>query len=256
MEILKAKWYDSCIYFERLSPINKLEATYSYILTKLFSIANPVKKSIKKTDCLVHIHLNTQALKILLKDKYIKEYNLFKFYIDSINEGAVWADQDFKSANHFYNPIKERGLFGRTNAMELTKEYHEKALSLWKEGNYKKSMFYLGAVIHLIQDMTVPQHANIRLLDNHHKYEQYVISKYKNIEEFKADKGSYILNSMEGYIKFNSRLALAIDKEFKNIDDKTERFYRTTKYALPLAMRTTAGALILFYKETNNLSHI
>lgn len=234
-------------------PIDRIESTYSYILGKIFTIVNPVKKSIKKTECKVHIYINMNALKVLFNDKYIKEYNLYKTYIDCINDGVVWADQDFKSANHFYNPVKKKGLFGRKNAMELVKEYHEKALELWSKGKHNKAMFYLGAAIHLIQDMTVPQHANIRLLDNHHQYEKYVMRTYKSIQEFNVETGAYILDSIENYVRFNSRVAIKIYKKFNRINNDDERFYRTTRCSLPLAIRTAAGALVLFYKEIDAL---
>lgn len=229
--------------------IEWIESTYSYLLTKILTLINPVKKSIKKTECLVHVYINNKALNVLLNDGYIKEFNLFNSFITSLNKGVVWADQDFKSANHFYHPVKKRGLYGRKNAMELALEYHDKALKYWSMKKYKKSMFYFGATLHLIQDMTVPQHANIKLLDNHHQYEKYVSKSYDNIKEFKINSGAYILDSVEDYIRFNSRVALKIYRKFKHIKDDDERFYRTTRCSLPLATRTTAGALALFYKE-------
>lgn len=230
--------------------IEWIESTYSYLLTKILTLIDPVKKSIKKTECLVHVYINNKALNVLLNDGYIKEFNLFNSFITSLNKGVVWADQDFKSANHFYHPVKKRGLYGRKNAMELALEYHDKALKYWSMKKYKKSMFYFGATLHLIQDMTVPQHANIKLLDNHHQYEKYVSKSYDNIKEFKINSGAYILDSVEDYIRFNSRVALKIYRKFKHIKDDDERFYRTTRCSLPLATRTTAGALALFYKET------
>ncbi|MBZ2174236.1 zinc dependent phospholipase C family protein [Schnuerera sp. xch1] len=229
--------------------MERLETTYNHLLNSIFIIANPIKKSIKKTECKVHVYLNLKALIILLNNKYVKEYNLYNSYIENINKGAIWADQDFKSSNHFYNPIKKKGLFGRKNAMELAKEYYSKSINLWNKGKTNKAMFYLGATIHLIQDMTVPQHANIRLLDNHHQYEKYVNRTYNNVKEFKIESGAYLLDSIEDYIRFNTRVALKIYRKFKSIKDDETRFYRITRCSLPLATRTTAGALILFYKE-------
>lgn len=251
MDILKLK-YKRYFPLKRVIPIYRFETVYGYLLTKIFSIANPVKKSIRKTECKVHVHLNMHALDVLFNDKYIKEYNLYKAYIEKINEGSIWADQDFKSASHFYNPIKRKGLFGRKNAMELVEDYHKNAINLWKKGKHNKSMFYLGAAIHLIQDMTIPQHANIRLLDNHHQYEKYVIRTYKSIEEFNVETGAYLLDSIEDYIRFNSRVALKIHKKFKKMDDN-EKFYRITRCSLPLAIRTTAGSLVLFYRDIDDL---
>lgn len=229
--------------------IERLESTYGYILTKLLALINPVKKSIKKTECLVHVYLNNNALNILLNDGYVNEHNLFKNYITNLNSGVIWADQDFKSSNHFYNPVKRKGLFGRKNAMELALVYHEKALKLWSMKKYEKSMFYFGATLHLIQDMTVPQHANIRLLDNHHQYEKFVSRTYKSVNEFKIESGTYLLDSVKDYIRFNSRVAIKIYEKYKDIKDDDMRFYKTTRCSLPLASRTTAGALVLFYKE-------
>lgn len=233
--------------------IGRIESTYGYLLTKILSLINPIKKSLKKTECLVHVYLNNKALKILLNDGYIEEFNLFSTYISNLNKGVVWADQDFKSSNHFYHPVKRRGLFGRKNAMDLALDYHERALKYWSMEKYKKAMFYFGATLHLIQDMTVPQHANIRLLDNHHQYEKYVLRTYKSVKEFNIQSGAYILDSVRDYIRFNSRLALKIYKRFQHIEDDDERFYRISRCSLPLATRTTAGALVLFYKEINGI---
>lgn len=229
--------------------IDRLETTYNSILNRIFSIANPIKKSIKKTECKVHIFLNEHALDILLDSKFIKEYNLFDSYIWCINEGVVWADQDFKSSSHFYNPFKKRGMYGRKSAMDLTKEYYSKALNLWRYGDQKKSMFYLGAAIHIVQDMTVPQHANIRLLDDHHQYESFVKKAYKNLEGFNNDKSPYILDTIGDYIRFNTRVSLKVYRRFKNIKENECRYFRTVKCTLPLAKRTTAGVMLLFYND-------
>jgi len=235
--------------FGKVINIQRIESTYGFLLTKILALINPVKKSIKKTECIVHVYLNNKALNILLNDGYMNECNLFKSYIEDLNKGVVWADQDFKSSNHFYNPIKRKGLFGRKNAMDLALNYHEKALKYWSMKKYNKAMFYFGATLHLIQDMTVPQHANIRLLDNHHQYEKFVSRAYQNVNEFKIESGAYLLDSVRDYIRFNSRVAIKIYNKFKNIKDDDTRLYRTTRCCLPLAIRTTAGAMVLFYRE-------
>ena len=229
--------------------MDRLETTYNHVINRVFDLANPIKKSVKRTECKVHIYLNQHALDILLSDKYLNEYNLFQGYLLNINEGVVWADQDFKSSSHFYNPDKKRGLYGRKSAMELTQEYYYKAINHWKYGNKKKAMFYLGAAVHIVQDMTVPQHANIRLLDDHHQYEAFVKKSYKDLEGFKAESGTYLLDSIEEYIRFNTRVALKVHRRFKNIKENDCRYYRILKCTLPLAKRTTAGVFAMFYKE-------
>ncbi len=113
-----------------------------------------------------------------------------------------------------------------------------------------KSMFYLGAALHLIQDVTIPQHVNIRLLDDHRQFENFVKRTYENVDAFKAYHGAYILSTLENYLKFNARTALKIYKRFKNVTDDESRYYRITRCTLPLAQRTTAGAMVLFYRGT------
>lgn len=223
------------------------ESTYDNLLNTVFSIINPIKKTIINTHCKVHIFINYKALNLLKNDRFLDEYNFFSSFIDIINEGAVWADQDFKSTNHFYNPYKKKGLYGRKSAMDLGIGYYSKAIQNWIRGEFDKSLFYLGAALHIIQDMTVPQHANIRLLDDHRQYEDFIKDTYKHIKEFDVKNGAYILNSIENYIRFNSRVALKIYKKHKEISDDKIRFFRIARCGVPLAIRTTAGALIMFY---------
>lgn len=231
------------------------ESAYNHILKSTFRIANPIKKSIIKTHCRVHKFINIYALNILSNDKYYDEFNFLIAYILDINEGAVWADQDFKSSSHFYNPSKRRGLYGNKSAMDLGIDYYSQALSLWQSGEYNESLFYLGAALHIIQDMTVPQHANIRLLDNHRQYETYVKRTYTYIEDFHVSTGAYLLDSIEEYIRFNARVAIRIYKKFKILTNNENRYYQTARCGLPLAIRTTAGAMVMFYKDIKSHSN-
>lgn len=228
--------------------MDRIETVYNRILTGIFTLANPIKKTVKRTECKIHICVNYYALGIIFDDGQINKYNLFNAYIDNINEGAIWADQDFRSSNHFYNPNKKKGLFGRKNAMDLALDYYSQAITLWPT-NRNKSMFFLGAAVHIIQDMTVPQHANIKLLGNHRQYESFVKKQYMHFESYSEDLKPYILESVSKYVRFNSRLALKIYDRFKNIKEDEKRFLRTTKCTIPLAIRTSAGLMIMFYND-------
>lgn len=229
--------------------MNLFETTYGHILSTVLGIANPVKKRIIKTECEVHRIINVQALKILKNDGYAEEYVFFSSYISDIGQGAVWADQGFKSSNHFYNPYSKKGLYGRKSAMDLGVEYYNKSIKLWKHGEFNQSLFYLGAALHIIQDMTIPQHANIRLLDNHRQYETFVKRTYQHLRDFQAERGAYLLDSIEEYIRFNARIALKVHKRFKKVPDDERRYHLVTKCALPLAKKTTAGAMVMFYND-------
>ncbi len=141
-------------------------------------------------------------------------------------------------------------MYGRSNALALAVDYYVNAVRLYRRMDMDKSMFYLGAALHLIQDVTIPQHVNIRLLDDHRQFENFVKRTYENVDAFKAYHGAYILSTLENYLKFNARTALKIYKRFKNVTDDESRYYRITRCTLPLAQRTTAGAMVLFYRGT------
>lgn len=64
-------------------------------------------------------------------------------------------------------------------------------------------MFNLGATCHLIHDFTVPQHANVRLLNTYRSYENWVIKAHIHHHEFKLEEGEICLNSLNQFIHFN-----------------------------------------------------
>lgn len=110
-------------------------------------------------------------------------------------------------------------------------------------------MFYLGAALHLIQDVTIPQHVNIRLLEKHRQFENFVRAVYLNTDVFHAITGAYALRTIENYMKFNARTALKIYKKYRTVRNDEERYLKIIHCSLPLAERTTAGAMLLFFRE-------
>jgi phospholipase C len=227
----------------------RIEKTYGKAFKYFLLIINPFKKKVIKTECEIHKFINFQALEILKNDNYLDAHCLFSDYIADLNEGVVWADQDFKSSNHFYSPTRDKGLFGNSNALTLAVEYYNKAKECWFLKNIEASMFYLGAAVHLVQDMTVPHHANIRLLDKHRQFENFIKRTYMDTPKFAVHNGGYYLANIEEFIKCNARNAIKIYKRFRDIKDDKKRYYTITKFTLPLAQKTTAGCLLYFYKD-------
>ncbi|MCX7884727.1 MAG: zinc dependent phospholipase C family protein [Caloramator sp.] len=229
------------------------ENTYSFIFKNILKAVNPLKKKIIKTECEVHKFINNQAVEILKNDKHYKAYNLIINYINEINSGVVWADQDFKSSNHFYNPDNEKGMYGCSNALLETRRYYSKAIKYYNSGNIKMAMFYLGAACHLIQDITVPQHVNVKLLNQHRQYEQWVIKAYKEYENFKVNSGGIYFSTIGEYAKLNSKVALDTYKKYQITKDKNERYYKITSIILAIAQKTTAGLLMKFYRDVKRI---
>lgn len=232
----------------------RIEKTYGRLLHYLLLVANPFKKVVVDTECSIHRSINVQALDILKNDKYLDAYYFFSDFISEINDGVTWADQDFKCSGHFYSPHREKGLYGNKDALSLALEYYKRSLEEWRQEDHDKSMFFLGATVHLIQDMTVPQHANIRLFDDHRQYENFIRRVYSYTPEFRARSGGYYLENIEEYIRFNARTALKIYNRFKEIEKDSERFYRIASYTLPLAQKTTAGCYMKFYRDASKMT--
>ncbi|WP_026895127.1 zinc dependent phospholipase C family protein [Clostridiisalibacter paucivorans] len=229
--------------------MSNVEIYYGKIFKMLLRLINPFKKKIIKTECNVHRFINYQSIKILNKYQYERPFEIFNYYMEDLNRGVVWADQDFKSIGHFYNPQKNKGLYGHLNALALSKDYYKKALVNWEKDNIENAMFYLGAAVHLIQDVTIPQHVNIRLLDSHRQYENFVKLTYDVVKEFRSVQSPILFNSIDKYINFNAKVALRVYKQYKDIDKTIVKFYKITQCALPLAQRTTAGVLLMFLRE-------
>jgi phospholipase C len=233
-----------------------LERTYSLIYKNILRAVNPLKKRVVKTECIVHQAINNQSLNILRNDGYFDVYNFMSTYIDIINAGVVWADQDLKSSNHFYSPITKRGLYGNSNAKNECGSYYNRALNEFILGNKKEAMFYLGAACHLIQDVTIPQHANVKLLKNHRSFENWIIKMYRRFHKFRAyNKGIY-LNSIGQYIELNSRQAIKTHEKYSHIKNEHLRFYKITSVILIMAQKTTAGVMVKFFYDMQRLKAI
>ncbi|MCX7923409.1 MAG: zinc dependent phospholipase C family protein [Clostridia bacterium] len=230
-----------------------IENAYGKVFRYTMSIINPFKKAVIQTECKIHQLINIQAIEILKNDAFLDAHNFFSDYLVELNAGVVWADQDLKSANHFYNPVREKGLYGNRDALSLALEYYDKSLSYWKDRDVENSIFYLGATVHLVQDMTVPQHANIRLLDDHRQYENFIRKTYLQTPLISAEKGGYYIASIREAIRCNARNAIRIYSKLKDIRDDNRRFHTISKFTLPLAQKTTAGCLMRFYKDAVKL---
>lgn len=210
-------------------------------------LKNTLDKENKIDDCVVHKAINCQAMNILINDKYIECYCYLVPFLKHLNMGVAWADTKFRSLSHFYNPNINRGLPFLKNALTLAKNYYSLAQNNIRI-NIDKALFFLGAAAHLIQDMTVPQHASRNLFGNHYQFEKYIQDTYF-LKDFSVhNNGQYNL-SVEQYLKSNAEFALSVMVECKQIENHFTRYFEISKRIIPLAQRTTAGLFYEFYKE-------
>lgn len=238
-------------YYKGVDNLNGIEKLYGDTLKTVLWLVNPVKKIFIKTACEVHIFINNQGFEILKNDGYVDAYNFLTKYKSQLNSGVVWADQDLKSREHFYNPYTMRGLYGCSSSNSLFKKYYSNSIKLWKEGNREKSVFYLGAALHLIQDSTIPQHANIKLLNNHRSYEKWIKRVHDNFGYYCVHKNGVYYDDPYKYIEKNSMKSISIYNKYSLIKDRKQKYSNISYKLFPLAQRTTAGCMLNFYNTLN-----
>ena len=232
-----------------------VEVVCGRLISQTFRIINPIKKKIINTNCEVHLFIQNSAIDILKENRYDKQAQFYEKFKPYINKGLVWADEDFKSYFHFYNPKDKKGMYGHTtNAMTLANTYYKNALYFISKNDYENGMVYFGAMCHLIQDLTIPQHAKRKLLDSHKQFETYVKLNYSKIKRFKTKEEPLFHNSVSDYIEFNSRSALNFDYMYKCINDYNTKFYLIAFNSLNLAQRSTAGCMLMFYKDLDMIA--
>lgn len=230
----------------------RIEKTYGKALRGMMSAVNPIKKKILKTHCTIHKFINIQAIEILKNEGYIKEYEFFKAHIKPLNEGVTWADQDFKSSNHFYHFSIGKGLYGFSDALTEFKKYYNKSLAYYKVNEVDKALFFLGSSCHLIQDMTVPHHVNNKLLNSHRNFEMWIIKRFLSDYSFLIDEGIVRYKVADDYIKSNALFANNIFLKYLNISNKEERYGKVAAAIIKEAQNTTAGFLLDYYSEIEN----
>ncbi|MBW9169781.1 zinc dependent phospholipase C family protein [Clostridium estertheticum] len=227
----------------------KFEATYGKTLKGLMVTINPIKKRIMKTHCIVHKFINIQAIEILKNKGYREVHTFYKSYVKELNNGVTWADQDFKSSNHFYHHITGTGLYGFSNALTEFNKYYKCALRFVEAGDLRQALFYFGAACHLIQDATVPQHVNNKLLKNHRNFELWIIGRLMSDYSFPIFNEIIKQDNIEDYIKNNATFASDIYISHVHIKNKEERYRKVSTLIVQRAQKTTAGLMLNFYNE-------
>jgi len=161
-----------------------------------------------------------------------------------LENGVVWVDKGLKSACHYYDPDTGTGMWLWPNAAKKCAEFFYKSLNLWQRKKHAMAMFFLGAAIHLVQDVCVPHHAANKMFNCHLEYENWV---EKRKENYKVDRGGIyeIYVKPEEWISENARLAKGY---FHFVGNSTQGgYHKATEELLPRAQCTTAGFLLNFY---------
>ncbi|MFL0252312.1 zinc dependent phospholipase C family protein [Clostridium neuense] len=226
-----------------------VEKTFGKTVRGIYFLANPIKKIFIKTTCIVHKHINCIAVELLKKNGFQNEYRFFSKNLDTINKGTVWADQDFRSSNHFFHHERNKGLYGFSNALDECKKYYNMSIRSLRCGDKNRSLFYFGVACHVLQDSTVPQHVHNRLLDKHRKFEMWIIGKL--LSGYKFQKASEIIfeNSLEKCVKDNAKFSNRVYNKYNAVLNKEIRYAGIANNIIPRAEMVTSGFMLKYYKE-------
>lgn len=196
-----------------------------------------------------HTFINSQAITILERDGFESRALLLKNYLNIINKGVMWADKCWKCFAHYMDPIEKRGLKPWPDAASECRYLFIKSVNFWKSGNREKSLFFLGAAVHLVQDLCVPHHARKIALNGHRFYESWVREHYN---EFTITKdGLYNVDKDPGgWVLYNSRIAWYY-LPYVTIINSLSAYRMATSILLPLAQRTSAGFFNYFIDCTS-----
>ncbi|MFZ5634154.1 MAG: zinc dependent phospholipase C family protein [Bacillota bacterium] len=184
-----------------------------------------------------HLFLNDQAAKILFNDKRREVFKVIDSYRNFIDLGNLWADKGWKCFAHYYRPENGNGFIPWISALSECLSHFNKAVTSWKKGKRQKSMFYLGATAHIVQDMCVPHHSMGIAFNGHRKFEVWAMD---NKEYFKAENSGLYnkFNNIIEIIDNNSRISKLYYDDVANFD--TNRYIVAARELLPLAQATTA----------------
>jgi phospholipase C len=217
----------------------------------LLSVVSPIQKIIDHIPGDTHVFINQQAIKILNNDGYQKLSRYLDHQMKFINEGVVWADKGWKNFSHYLDPYSNKGIWPWPNARNECNYHFKRSLKYWRKGFTNKSMFYLGAAVHLVQDMCVPHHARGIAFGGHSNYEKWVQHHY---HKYAVDNSGFYdrkNNTVSKWIDMNSKLAWNLYPYVSGTASK-ENYHLATSIALTHAQKSTAGFLLFFINEATN----
>ena len=217
----------------------------------ILKVVSPIQRVLDVNLAETHIFLNTQGVKILCNDGHKKVSNFINNYIGEIHKGVVWADKGWKNFAHYLDPYQNKGIWPWPDARFECNYYFKKALKFWRKGNVYKSMFFLGAAVHLVQDMCVPHHARGVAFNGHSSYERWVQDHF-SLYSVNGNGIYNIATTVDDWINFNAKIAWSYYSDVCGSAAIEDNYHQTTTTLLAQAQRTTAGFLLYYFNTVTN----
>jgi phospholipase C len=214
-------------------------------ITRIFLTSVSPLQYLLDTPGLTHVHCLDLAFETLERDGKAKIADFFKEYRISLNKGLFWADRGWKNVSHFYQKPDRQNNFQWPGAISEFQLYYNKSLSVFSNDDFK-GMFYLGAALHLVQDMCVPHHSLGIIFDGHREFEAWVNLHW---HEYTETKGMYEpFKHPVQWLSNNARNSAPLFPLVSLLEGCSESSYRIAAAKLiPLTIATTAGFLNYVY---------
>ncbi len=197
-----------------------------------------------------HHFCSRQALEILKRDGLRRQALVLQTHLDAMNQGSLWCDRGFKNISHYYDSLEDTGLWHGPDAPTECRHYFNRAIKKWRQGDYQKASFYLGAASHILQDLCVPHHARGQVFGGHQSFENRARDHY---EDFAVhDEGIYDLSDCAGnWVKQNAAFSAVFLPQVKENNDLSV-IDDIIDILLKRSQKTTAGFLHFFLRSASS----
>lgn len=210
-------------------------------MTKLLLVTAAPLQYFLDSPGVTHVHCLEQAYRVLKQDGKENIADFFHAHHSALTKGLHWADRGWKNVNHFYSHPDKQGIMGWPGATAECQYYFNRACSFFLK-NEAKGMFFLGAALHLVQDMCVPHHSKGILFDGHKEFETWAT---QNCDKFSATSGMYLPFSHPAqWIDYNASISGPLYSLVSKDEGCTEDSYKqASEILIPLTISTSVGFL-------------
>jgi phospholipase C len=221
-------------------------------MTKLLLASAGPLQYFLDTPGVTHVHCLKQAYLTLKNDGKEDVLRLFDAHHSTLTKGLYWADRGWKNVNHFYSHPDKQGIIGWPGATAECQYYFNKAFGFFPK-NVNKGMFFLGAALHLVQDMCVPHHSLGILFDGHREFETWAT---QNWSKFPAANGLYLpFTHPAQWIDYNAGISgLLYPLVSLDAGCSEESYAKASKTLIPLTIATSAGFLDFVHNRLDSLA--
>lgn len=223
-----------------------------------------------------HADITKKALVLLEKENMSKAVDFYSRWHEQIILGSKQpdfkGDCDNGSGTHYYSCVNRRGKslasyngyylnrLGKAmrSARTLFEENYTCAVSLYKSGDTKNAMLYLGRAIHFVEDMGCTVHtANMICIPHkknvHSNFERYASDICGDITAERFDKRFsklYQKDNMGEALNSLIHYASKFSQSIRSLDKKD--FANAAGHVLPYTQENVMALLLRFYRDCLN----